>query len=170
MGVGRKMFTVLKVGEWLQEPDAVYYGGSPLAITTNGKLTLAKYGTLVATKTDSTAVTYVGVARNNYHTDSLTYQGQTTFFAGACIVTLMKGLPNTNNSSTNVEGTAGDAYDEYPYDTTLTWNEKDLVFVGHDGLWVNVNPASGKPCQGTVLTVGTNYITVLFYGGTNAVY
>jgi len=170
MGLGRQKFTVLKVGEFAQETGAVYYGGSPMAITQTGTLRNAKYAQLASAKSDATATTYVGIAYNTSTVDADTYGGKSTFLAGACVVTMSKMLANTNNSVLNVQGTAGQSGDDYPYDTTLTWNEADLLFVGHTGKWVNVNPASGKPAFGTVLEVGTDSITVLLYGGTNAVY
>lgn len=164
MGLGRRKFTVTKAGEWVNDGTSTYWGGSPLAVNQSGKLTLAKYAQLASAKSDATSTTYVGVAYNTSAEDARTYQGQTTFVIGACILTMGKMQANTNNSVLNVQGTAGQYQDDYPYNNALTWNEGDLVFVGHDGKWTNVNPASGKPSFGTVLEVGTDYITVVFYG------
>jgi len=170
MGLGRDKFTVTKAGEWIADSASAHVGGSPMAVNQSGKLTLAKYAQLASAKSDGTSTSFVGVAYNSNTVDQKTYKGQATFVLGSAILTLSKMLPNTNNSVLNVQGTAGQEGDDFPYDTSLTWNEGDLMFIGQDGKWTNANPASGKPCYGTVLEVGTSSITVVFYGSPSAIY
>lgn len=172
MGLSRYRQSVIgfKISWYKQKANETYYGGSPLAINHTGYLVLAKYDELAATKTDATATTYVGIAYNPSAVDATTYQGLSTFMPDCSVVTFSKNVANTNNTTINKDGTAGQTGDDYPYNTALTWDEADLLFIGTDGLWTNVNPSAGKPCYGTVLESGTNYITVLLYGGPTAVY
>lgn len=172
MGLSRYRQSVIgmKISWYKQKALETYYGGSPLAINHSGELVLAKYDDLAATKTDTTATTYVGAAYNPSAVDATTYNGLATFLPDCSVVTLCKNSVNTNNTSINKDGTAGQTGDDYPYDTALTWDEGDLLFINTVGKWTNVNPSAGKPCYGTVLESGTNYITVLLYGGPAAIY
>lgn len=165
MGLTRQKQTLLKVGEFVQKATCdTYYGGSPAMIDTDGKLNLATRTRLLS------AGSYVGVFYNTSVVDALTYGGKATFLAGTCLVTLTKLTPNTNNSSTNVEGTAGVASDDYPYNTSLTWTAGDKVYLhtGTNGTWSNVQTGTDE-CLGVVMATGTNYITVLFNNRAGAV-
>lgn len=170
MGLSRKKMTTMKVGEFQRQAGETWYGGSPAGINKSGKLVLAHYGTLVASKTDSTAISYVGIFVNPSLVDADTYKGQSTFYAGTCIVTMTKLNQNTDGSVTNVDGTAFLKGDGYPYDSSLTFDESNLLYVDINGLWTNVQPSSGKPCFGTVIEVGTSSITALMYNVPSAVY
>lgn len=170
MGISRIKQTVLKQGEWAYLSSETYYGGSPMGINRSGEIVLAKHGTLTATKTDTTAVSYVGVAFNPSAVDAKTKDYKMTFLPGPGVYTFTKNVVSDNNATINVHGTAGQLGDDYPYDTTLTWTAGDLLYVDTAGLWTNVNPVSGDPCYGVVLDSGTNYITCLLYGGPCAVY
>lgn len=152
MSLGRNRYTIHKVGEYAHKSGATYYGGSPASVNTSGELEIAK-------KDGSTA--YVGIFANYSGVDAKTKDRKSTFYAGTCLLTLMKALPNTDNRTTNVEGTAGVDGDEYPYDTTKVYNEADLLYVDANGLWTNVNPGS-KEALGVVMYAGTNSLTVLF--------
>lgn len=169
MGLGRVRNTTLKVGEFATASGETYYGGSPMAVNKSGEIVLAKYANLVATRTDSTAVAYVGVAANPSAVDANTRDYKMTVFTH-CTLTLTKNVVSNNGVTINVDGHAGQTGDDYPYDTNLTWTPGDLVYIGHDGKWTNVNPASGKPAYGTVLEAGTGYIVVHFYAGPGSVY
>ena len=170
MGISRIRQTVLKQGEFAHAAGETYYGGSPLGINRSGELVLAKHGTLTATKTDSTAVSYVGVAMNPSAIDVNTKDRKTTFLPGPGVYTFTKNVVSDNNVTINTHGTAGQLGDDYPYDTTLTWTAGDLLYIDTAGLWTNVNPVSGDPCYGVVLEAGSSFITCLLYCGQAAVY
>lgn len=153
MGLGRNRYTIHKVGEYSQASGATYKGGSPAGINTSGELVPAVAG--------GSNCTYVGIFANASSVDANTKDLKSTFYAGTCILTLLKALPNTNNSTTNVEGTAGVAGDDYPYNSALTYNEGDKLYVGATLGWTNVNPNSNE-AVGVVLYAGTNSLTVLF--------
>ena len=167
MGIDRIKFTGIKEGDYAVEAGESYVGGSPAAININGHLVKAKYGTLAASKTDSTAVSYVGVFVNTSGVDGVQIESKATYYAGPTFVTFTKLLLSANNANKNAFGGAGVADDDYPYDHALTFAPKDLLFIDTNGKWTNVNPAS-TPCFGVVLAVGTNFITVQLYGGPTA--
>lgn len=152
MSLGRNRYTIHKVGEYSQLAGTTYYGGQPCAINTSGTLEKA---------ISDGSTTYVGIFANYSAVDAKTKDVKSTFYAGTCVLTLMKATPNVDNRTTNVEGTAGVDGDDYPYNTTLVYNEGDKLYVGADGLWTNVNPGS-KQALGVVLYAGTNSLTVLF--------
>jgi hypothetical protein len=77
---------------------------------------------------------------------------------------MCKNSANTNNTSINVDGSAGQAGDDFPYDSTLTWNEADRLYISAAGLWVNVKVNSNDPHYGIVLKAATDYILVYMYG------
>lgn len=156
MGLGRNKQTLLKVGEFAQTASATYYGGSPAMMSTAGTVELATRTKLLSSGS------YVGIFYNTSVVDALTEGDKATFLAGTCVLTFMKATPNTNNSVLNVEGSAGVASDDYPYDTTLTWAPGDKLYLGAttSGTWSNVNSGTDE-ALGVVLVAGTNYLTVL---------
>lgn len=164
MGISRKKQTLLKVGEFSSLETSMYYGGSPAAINHSGTVQLATNAELNLARSNSSALTYVGIFYNPSQVDSNTKNRVSTFLSGSAIVTLTKNSVNTNNTSINVDGTAGQAGDDYPYDTTLAWVTGDRLYIGATGLWQRTAETTGDPHYGVVLKAATNYLICLFYG------
>lgn len=171
MGIDRPKFHSVKNGDIAMDPNwESYVGGSPTGINELGKLVKAKYATLAASKTDSTAVSYVGVFINTSGVDSAHIEKKASYYMGPGVFTLTKLSSVANNAHTNAAGGAGVADDDYPYDTDLTYEPKDLIFIGLEGKWVNANPVAGKPCFGVVLAVLPGALVVQFYGQPTAIF
>jgi len=160
MGLARTRHTVMRNGEFSQASGATYYQGSPAGVDTSGTLNI-----ITTTTHDSGAKSYVGVFRNTSAYDALQQDDKAAIFMGPAILTFQYNIANTNNSSINNDGAPGNQTgDAYPYDSTLTWNEADRLYLTTTGLWSNVVAVAGDPIYGTVLKVGTNYLTVFMYG------
>lgn len=159
MGLGRTKITLFREGEFSAKSGITYYGGSPAAVNTAGEITLCT-NTLVNAGTAS----YVGIFRDSSGAVSGVKDLKTTVFMGPAIVTFQKNSANTNNTSINNDGAPGQTGDSEPYDTSLAWDEADRLFIGTTGLWRRTAATANDHAYGTVLKVGTNYLTVLLYG------
>ena len=160
MGLGRTKDTIMRIGEYSQASGATYYQGSPAGVDTDGNLNI-----MTSTTHDNGTKSYIGIFRNTSAYDAAQQDDKATVFMGPAIVTMQYNVANTNNSSINNDGAPGDQdSDAYPYDSTLTWNEADRLYLDTAGLWSNVAATEGDPIYGTVLKVGSNYLTVFLYG------
>lgn len=174
MGIGRLKYTAFKVGEFVPDLNTTYYGGSPLAVNKAGKLVLATRGALAATKTDSTALTYVGIAYNPSGVDINLGQGtrqiKATFLGGQAVITLQKNGTTQNNYSINNQGAAPQAGDDFPYVTGDAWAIGSPIYISNAGLWTLTAVAATDPVYGVVIGLGTNALDCLFYGAPSDAY
>lgn len=164
MGLGRTKITLFREGEFTAKSGITYYGGSPAGVNKSGELVKPIVTNLNLARSNASAESFVGIFRDPSGSVSSVLQGKTTVFMGPCIATLQKNSANTNNTSINNDGAPGQTGDDYPYDTTLSWDEADRLFIDANGKWVRTAANANDAHYGTVLKVGTNYLTVLFYG------
>jgi len=137
--LGRKKFQGgFKNGELYAKAAEEYVGGHPATIDSNGLLVLA---------TSGEADIYVGIFANSATEDGVTTSAnaQATYYSTPAILTLKQ--ENTGSL--------------HPYNTALTYNTGDKLYIGADGRWTNVQPGSNAHA-GVVIGVGSNYIEVQF--------
>jgi hypothetical protein len=103
-----------------------YYGGQPATIDANG-VRLA----LVA---DETAI--IGVFKNSSYQDR--QNGNATILGGVCRLKFINGSGSADNTDPN-----GNVIEGAPYDTTITFNPGDKIYVSAAGLWTNVSGGAG---------------------------
>jgi len=134
MGV-RESQLVFKDGEIPMDPASdAYYGGQP-----------AKIGAAGASLAKSEDAAYIGIMKNSSYEDNkngnvtIIYGGKVTFLNGS------DQIDSVINGET-VEGA--------PYDTTLTWNAGDYLYIASSGLWSNTG-TSGKE-KGIIIRPATS--------------
>jgi len=164
MGLARSKFTLHRNGEWSTKANETYYGGSPAGVNKSGEIVKTNCTNLNLARSNASAESFIGVFRDPSASVSSVLNNKSTLLIGCSIVTLQKNSANTNNTSINNDGSPGQSGDDYPYDTSLAWDEGDRLFINASGVWVRTATNAGDCHYGTVVKVGTNYLTVLFYG------
>jgi len=142
----------LKNGEFTVSSGVTeYYGGSPAKMTTGGTLDLC-----TSDLSTGTPSAYVGIFANSKLRD---FAGRTaathkaTFYSGTLICQF------TSGTTSSAQTTYADAL---PYTAGDSWAVGSPLYVAATGKWTLTDPGSGI-VRGTVLEVGTTYLTVLFY-------
>lgn len=129
-----------------------YYGGSPLALDSDGELVLC---------TSTNVANFIGIAaKSSYEDLSMTgARGVGTWYGAGLfrLTTFASSEWSAHATPTNLSG------EGYPYDTTDNWNEGDSLYIDSNGLWVNADPGSQK-AFGRVMAVGTNYLDIYLFG------
>ena len=161
MGLIRNKDLSLRLGEFPSNASATYYGGSGLALNSNGELVLAKANQVSLANGNTTKTTFLGLAWTTSAENATRRDLISTCLAGPSLVTLCK---LTLNSFTNAAGTPGITGDDFPYKTTDTWLPGDEVYLGNDGLWTNTAATAADPYYGVVRAVSTDQLEVYFYG------
>jgi len=128
---------------------AAYVAGQPLKVNTSGQLELC---TCYRQGYDDG---YVGLAKgysgSTTDKNSDIYNGKATYFAGF------------NQLKLDNQGTARNANDNYPFDTSLTYNEGDDIYIDENGKLTNNGPGA-HPGYATVCSNATPIAYVVEVG------
>jgi len=105
-----------------------YFGGQPAMINSSGQATLATGG----------SPTYIGMFKNCWTEDSK--NGNVTIIPGGTKVIFFNG-----SNSIDVTDEAGNTIEGAPYDTTLTYDEGEYLYINATtALWQNAAVGTAK--------------------------